>query len=373
MAIAIGFGLGILALIVGADWLVNGAVSLARRLQISSVVIGLTVVAFGTSAPELAVSMQAAANGSSDIAIGNIIGSNIQNLMLVLGLSALFVSLRVSRRILLVDMPLLLVLSAALAVMALDGQISQSDGLLLVMTLLTYTWLTIRYGREKPDISRHDSSTGVPPSASSLTEKDNHDTPPHRAGAITTSIVQVLVGLCLLSIGGDMFVEAARTLAMQMGMSELTIGVTIVAFGTSLPEIVTCVLATIRGHRELAVGNVVGSNIFNILCVLGVTSLTTQSGLAISTTAVGLDIPLMLAVSVLSFAVFLTGQRIVRGEGLLLLLIFGAYVGWLVTKEMGTSALTTPFAIGGVGLTVVLIGFQVHGLFSQRWLPIPNG
>ena len=125
MAIVIGFGLGILALIVGADWLVNGAVSLARRLQISSVVIGLTVVAFGTSAPELAVSMQAAANGSSDIAIGNIIGSNIQNLMLVLGLSALFVSLRVSRRILLVDMPLLLVLSAALAVMALDGQISK--------------------------------------------------------------------------------------------------------------------------------------------------------------------------------------------------------------------------------------------------------
>ncbi|NQV23574.1 MAG: calcium/sodium antiporter [Rhodopirellula sp.] len=372
MAIATGFGLGILALIVGADWLVKGAVSLAQRLQISTVVIGLTVVAFGTSAPELAVSMQAAANGSSDIAIGNVVGSNIQNLMLVLGLSAMFVSLRVSRRILLVDMPLLLVLSAALAVMAADGRISQSDGLLLVMTLLAYTCLTIRHGREKPDMLPLDSSTVVEPSASLLTKKDNHETPSNGTGATATSIVLVLVGLCLLSAGGDMFVEAARTLAIRMGMSELTIGVTVVAFGTSLPEIVTCVLATIRGHRELAVGNVVGSNIFNILCVLGVASLTTQGGFTLSATAVGFDIPLMLAVTVLSFAVCLTGNRIVRGEGLFMLLIFGSYVGWLVTKEIGTPALTTPFAMGGIGLTIVLIGFQIHGLFSQRWLPVPN-
>lgn len=368
MAIAAGFVLGMIALIVGADWLVKGSVSLAERLKISAIVIGLTVVAFGTSAPELAVTLQATANGSPEIAIGNVVGSNIQNLMLVLGLSTMFVTLKVSRRILWVDMPLLLILSIALGVMSLDGHLSQSDGLLLLGTLGAYTWLSIKYGRTSSTAS---TAAGVQlpgkpqanePQSSGMTEN----------GAMALSALQILAGLFLLTAGGNLFVEAARSLAFRIGMSELTIGVTVVAFGTSLPEIVTCVLAAIRGHRDLAVGNVIGSNLFNILCVLGITSTTSAGSLPLSATAIHVDIPLMIAVTVLCYAVCLTGSRIVRGEGILMLLIFASYVGWLVAKNAAETSLTTPIAVTGLGLTLLLIGFQVYAMSRQRWLPVPN-
>jgi len=368
MAIAAGFALGMIELIMGADWLVKGSVRLAERLRISALVIGLTVVAFGTSAPELAVTMQATANGSPEIAIGNVIGSNIQNLMLVLGLSAMFVSLKVSRRILWVDMPLLLALTAALGVISLDGYISQSDGLLLTGTLVVYTWLSIKHGRT----SRTQSTTDGVQLSGKLQATESRSSRPAESRSIVLSALQILAGLVLLAQGGNLFVEAARSLASRFGMSELTIGVTVVAFGTSLPEIVTCVLAAIRGHRDLAVGNVIGSNLFNILCVLGITSLTSAGGLPISAKAIQFDIPLMLAVTVLSFAVCLTGSRIVRGEGILMLLIFASYVGWLVAENATVASITTPIAVAGIGFTVLLVGFQIHALSRQQWSPLPN-
>ncbi|MBL6707562.1 MAG: calcium/sodium antiporter [Planctomycetaceae bacterium] len=367
MTIAAGFALGMFALVVGADWLVKGSVRLAERLRISSLVIGLTVVAFGTSAPELAVTMQAVANGSPEIAIGNVVGSNIQNLMLVLGLSAMFVSLKVSRRILWFDMPLLLVLTAAIGVMSMDGFISQDDGLLLFGTLAVYTWLSIKHGRTDeipPSLDQTKSVSSDLTSGKAVASKRN--------GTMPLSVLQVIAGLYLLAEGGHLFVEAARSLALRFGMSELTIGVTVVAFGTSLPEIVTCVLAAIRGHRDLAVGNVIGSNIFNILCVLGLTSATSAGGLPLSTTAVGIDIPLMLGVTILTYAVCLTGNRIVRGEGLLMLMIFGSYVGWLVPGSDAAMSTRNAIVGFGVGLTLLLVGFQIHALSRQRWLPLPN-
>ena len=358
MAITAGFALGMLALIAGADWLVQGAVRISQRLCISPVVIGLTVVAFGTNAPELAVTMQAARSGSPDIAIGNIIGSNIQNLLLVLGFSALFVSLRVSRRIVLIDLPLLLVLSLALLAMASDGQISTTDGLLLLGTLAAYTWLSIRHGRTSPD------------AASVVVDTERDQTGSTRVTAI--SIAKVAAGLLLLSFGGEVFVRSASELARRLGMSELTVGITVVAFGTSLPEIVTCVLAAVRGHRELAVGNVVGSNLFNILCVLGITSSTVPGGLPLSPTVAAFDLPLMVAITVLVYAVCVTGNRVVRGEGLLLLAIFVSYVGWLTATTSGVSSVAQPCAIAGLSLTALLVGFQVYGMKLQRWLPVPE-
>jgi cation:H+ antiporter len=368
MAIAAGFALGMLALIAGADQLVRGSVCLARRLRISAVVIGLTVVAFGTSAPELAVTLQAAANGSPEIAIGNVVGSNIQNLMLVLGLSAMFVTLNVSQRILWFDMPLLLLLSAAISVMALDGFIGQTDGVLLVMTLGVYTWLCIRHDR--------DSQADVRETSHSTDQSGIVDTPHEaasRKGELLRSGLQILAGLLLLTVGGRLFVEAARQLAIHFGLTELTIGVTVVAFGTSLPEIVTSIMAALRGHRDLAVGNVIGSNLFNILCVLGIASATSPGGLPLSDISVGLDIPLMLAVTVLVYAVCLSGRRVVRGEGLLLLLIFISYVGWLVASNSPDSQLTTPFAVLGAGFVLLLAAFQVHALSRQGWIPVPDG
>lgn len=367
MAIAVGFTLGTLALIVGADWLVRGSVQLAERLKLSALIVGLTVVAFGTSAPELAVSLQAAANGSPEIAIGNVVGSNIQNLMLVPGMTAMFVTLKVSRRLLWIDIPLLLVLSAAFAVMASDGVISQADGLLLIGTLAAYTWLSIRYSRATQS-QTHDGKF----SKEQTQPAENERVATSRTGGLALSGLQVFAGLFLLAEGGHLFVESARSLALRLGLSELTIGVTVVAFGTSLPEIVTCVMAAVRGHRDLAIGNVIGSNVFNILCVLGVTSVTSAVGLPLSTEVIGMNIPVMLAVTVLVYAVCLSGNRIVRGEGLLLLLIFSSYVGWLVANNNPSSTISTPFAVTGAGLTLLLVGFQVHALSRQSWIPLPD-
>jgi len=367
MAIAAGFALGMLALILGADWLVRGAVRLAHRLKISALVVGLTVVAFGTSAPELAVSLQAAANNAPEIAIGNVVGSNIQNLTLVLGLCATFVSLKVNRRILWVDMPLLLVLSGVLAIMSLDGFISQADGFFLVATLAAYMWLCVRSGRTSSPVGAGQSHAAEQASPAAGTRVE---TPGQ--GRLAVSGLQILTGLFLLAEGGHLFVEAARSLAVRLGFSELTIGLTVVAFGTSLPEIVTCVIAAVRGHRDIAVGNAIGSNLFNILCVLGISSVAAAGGLPLSATAIDLDIPMMLAVTVLVYAVCLSGSRIVRGEGLLLLLIFSSYTGWLVANNSPGSGFSTPFAVLGTGLALVLIAFQIHALSRQSWIAVPE-
>lgn len=368
MTIAAGLVLGIVALIVGADWLVKGSVGLAQRLRISALVIGLTVVAFGTSVPELAVTLRASQGGSPGIAIGNAIGSNIQNMLLVLGVSSIFVSLKVSRRILWIDMPLLIACSAVLATMSQDGRISRGDGLLLVGALLAYTFLSIRHSRMDASGSNSVKSDASREVSSDPVEPGTHDA----GGALAFNALLVLGGLALLTEGGNLLVAAARSLAAWAGISEITVGITVVAFGTSLPEIVTCVLAAIRGHRDLAVGSVIGSNLFNILCVVGVTSTTSAGGLPLSATAIGLDIPLMLAVTVLCYAVCLSGSRVVRGEGLLMLLIFASYVGWLVASNTADGGAPTLFAVSGIGLTLLLVGFQIDALSRQSWLPLPD-
>ncbi|WP_168013615.1 calcium/sodium antiporter [Halomonas salinarum] len=284
---------GLMLLIVGAEGLVRGASRLASRLGISSLIIGLTVVAFGTSAPELAVSLKAATSDQAGIAIGNVVGSNIFNVLFILGLSALIVPLSVAQQLLRFDIPLMIALSGLILLMALDGSISRLDGLVLVAGLISYTTFLLLQGMR--------------------TASSNASSTPQTPWGI--DLLLVAGGLGLLVLGSRWFVEGAVVFAAYLGVSEQVIGLTIIAAGTSLPEVVTSIIAALRGERDIAVGNVVGSNIFNLLGVLGLTSLLAPSGIGLSPAMSGFDLPVMIAVALACLPICFTGGQISRWEG----------------------------------------------------------
>lgn len=308
------FAAGLVALIVGAEALVRGASRLASTLGISSLVIGLTVVAFGTSSPELAVSVKSALAGQSGIAVGNVVGSSIFNVLFILGLSALIVPLVVSQQLVRLDVPLVVVLSALTFVFALDGVISQGEGAVLVTGLVVYVGFLIYHSRR----------TSAPAEEEAARALDAE-----RSGGLT-NVVLVVVGLVLLVLGSRWLVDAAVVFAAYLGVSEVVVGLTIVAVGTSLPEVVTSIVAAIRGERDIAVGNVVGSNIFNLLCVLGIASLVAPGGVEVSPGIVRFDLPVMVAVALACLPVFFTGGVISRTEGALLLGYYAAYTAYLL-------------------------------------------
>lgn len=339
MSATILFLLGLVALVVGGELLVRGAARLATALGISSLVIGLTVVAFGTSAPELAVSVTSALADQAGLAVGNVVGSNIFNVLLILGLSALITPLAVSLQLVRVEVPLMIGASAALPLLALDGGVSRTDGALLLGSGVLYTVAAIRASRRESG-SR---SRGPLPLAS--------------AG-------QIVVGLALLVVGSRWLVAAATAAATALGVSDLVIGLTVVAAGTSLPEVAASVTAAIRGERDIAVGNVVGSNLFNLLVVLGGAALAAPGGVPVPAVAMRLDIPIMIAVAVACLPIFATGHRIDRWEGGLFLAAYAAYVATLVfTATPGRSAeLFSPLMLGIalplVGATLAAISWH---------------
>ena len=243
---------GLVLLVLGAEWLVRGAARLATRFGISPLIIGLTVVAFGTSAPETAVSVGAALDGSGDIAIGNVVGSNIANVLLILGASALIAPLLVSRQLIRLDVPIMIVAGAATYALAFDGSLSRLDGALLFAGIVVYTLFLIYK-------SRQDKST----SGDEFSDEYGADQAGQRPA--WRDLVLIVAGLALLIQGSDFLVTGAVALARTLGLSELVIGLTVVAVGTSLPELATSVMAALRGERDIAVGNIVGSNIFNLL------------------------------------------------------------------------------------------------------------
>ncbi|HET9221445.1 MAG TPA: calcium/sodium antiporter, partial [Roseiflexaceae bacterium] len=252
------FLLGLVLLIVGAEILVRGASRLATASGISPLVVGLTVVAFGTSAPELAITIQSTLAGQSDLALGNVVGSNIANVLLILGLAALISPLTVAPQILRLDIPVMIAVSGLLLVLALDQTIGWIDGTVLVAGLLLYIGFTIVQSRKASTRLQDEFAAeyGAP-----------------RRQALRTTIVQigmVIIGLTLLTLGARALVDGAVTFAAYMGVSELIVGLTIVAIGTSLPEIAASVVASLRGERDIAIGNVIGSCIFNILSVMGI-------------------------------------------------------------------------------------------------------
>ncbi len=299
----------LLLLYLGGEWLVRGASALAARLGISSLAIGLTVVAFGTSAPELVVSLQAALGGANDISVANVVGSNIANIALILGLSALLSPAKVHAKILRVDAPLMIFISLALVGILANGTASRIEGSLLLVGLLVYVGLTFRQaGRESQETKEQFSSAA----------------PGSTVGAGKASSL-VLVGLAVLLAGGYLLVDSAVTLATALGLSQAVIGLTVVAVGTSLPELATSVTASLRGQGDIAIGNVVGSNIFNILGIIGGTALVQPLAMGAIT---WLDLTVMVALACLLTVFLFTGMRLGRVEGAVLLAIYVLYVSW---------------------------------------------
>jgi cation:H+ antiporter len=318
---------GLAGLVVGGELLVRGASRLAAALGLQPVVIGLTVVAFGTSAPELAVGIQAAFDNRADLVVGNVVGSNIYNILLVLGMSALVAPLLVKQQLVRLDVPLMIGASVAMFVLALDGSIAPLEGLALFGLLLLYLVAVVRISRreEAEVVAEYAREFGPPP------------TRERRSWLINGAFIAG--GLVALILGAQWVVRGAVATAEALGLSELVIGLTVVAIGTSLPELVTSIVASIRGERDLAVGNIVGSNIFNIMCVLALTAYVAPGGVAVSASAMALDIPFMLAVGIACLPIFFTGHVIARWEGGLFILYGLGYTGYLVLDATAHRAL----------------------------------
>ncbi|MCB2251410.1 calcium/sodium antiporter [Pseudomonas chlororaphis] len=297
---------GLLLLVAGAELLVRGAVRLAARLHVRALIIGLSIVAFGSSAPQMAVSLQAILAENTDIAVGSVIGSSIFNILVTLGLSALIIPLRVSRQLVRLDIPLMILASLLVFVLAYNEELTPVDGLVLLGALVLYLGLLLRQ-------SRH----SVRPHAHAPT-----DTPRRHW---LSSLLWMIAGLLLLVLAGHLLVEAAVEVATDLGLSERIIGLTIVAVGTSLPALATSLIAALRSQRDIAVGNIIGSNLFNLLGVLGFTALVAPTPLSVSPNAVDFDLPVMLGVAVLCLPVFYSGYRVTRAEGLLFLGLYLAY------------------------------------------------
>lgn len=328
------FVAGLVALVAGAELMVRGAVNLAEALGISPLVIGLTVVAYGTSAPELAVSVQASWLDQADLAVGNIVGSNIMNVLLILGLSALIIPLTVARQLLWLDVPLMIALSILMLVFGLDGRISRWDGAFFVTVLVGYTVFLIRKSRREVAAER------------AAERAANHDqafdgTESRRIGSVVLDVVFIVAGLVLLVQGSRWLIDGAVAIATVLGVSELLIGLTIVALGTSLPEVATTLAAAARGQRDIAVGNVVGSCTFNIISVLGISSLVSRAGILVSPQALQFDIPVMIGVAVACLPVFYTGGTVSRWEGALFFGYYLAYTAYLILHATGNEALLT--------------------------------
>lgn len=318
---------GLALLVAGAEMLVRGASRLASAVGISPLVIGLTVVAFGTSSPELAISLQSAAQGQADIAVGNVVGSNIFNILIILGLSAIITPLIVAQQLVRLDAPLLIGVSLLTWWMASDGLIARWEGGLLFAGLVVYLIFLVWQSRRESQAVQDEYAQ----------EYANGRSRTWQATAINLSLVAL--GLVLLVLGARWLVDGAVSLARAFGLSELIIGLTIIAAGTSLPEVATSVMAALRGERDIAVGNAVGSSIFNIMAVLALTGLFAPGGVPVAPAAVNFDIPVMTAVAVAALPIFFTGYQIARWEGFVFLAYYVAYTAYLILAATQHDAL----------------------------------
>lgn len=343
-------GLGLL--VAGAEALVRGTSAIAARAGISPLVIGLTVVAFGTSAPEMAVSVSAAYGGQAgaDLALGNVVGSNICNVLLILGICAVITPLAVAQQLVRFDVPLLIGVSLLVLLLSLDGDLGRGSGALLFAGVIGYTAFAVRKGRRE--------GTAVEPEYAGK---------PQRRLALVINAGLVVLGLALLVLGARWLVDGAIRLARLLGIGELVIGLTVVAVGTSLPEVATSIVASLRGERDIAVGNVIGSCLFNLLAVLGLAALVAPGPLTVQTSMLHFDLPVMVATAVACLPIFFTGYSISRWEGLLFLGYYIAYTAFLVLSATGSDA-ADPFrgAMLWVVLPLTAITLIIGGLRQLR-------
>lgn len=329
---------GLLALTLGADVLVRGAARLALSLGLSPLVVGLTIVAFGTSAPEIAVAVDAALAGQSALTIGNVVGSNICNLLLILGIGALITPLSIASQVMRQEVPVMILASALVVALAWNGAIGQAEGALLTALLVAYLVFLVRQSRR----------------ASRAEQAHFGDLPTDTVGSHwNIEMLKIGAGLVGLVIGADWLVEAAVYFARALGVDDLVIGLTVVAVGTSLPEIATSVMAALRGERDMAIGNAVGSNVFNLLGCLGLAGLISPAGLPVPAAALDFDLWVMLAVAVACLPVFVVRREIARWEGIAFIAYYIAYVAYLVLDATGSGALKT-FSIAMLGFVMPL-------------------
>lgn len=312
---------GFVLLVFAADYLVKGAASIAAAVGISPLVVGLTVVAFGTSAPELAVSVVSAFEGQADLAVGNVVGSNIFNILVVVGSSALIIPLVVHRQLIRLDLPVMIFLSVLLYAVSLDGMISRIDGLVLFSLAIAYVGLLLWK-------SKHG---GKPPGLDEIEELVEDANDPKWA----KNLFLIVIGIAGLTGGSHLLVKGAVAIATYFGVSELIIGLTIISLGTSLPEVATSIMAAIKGERDIAIGNVIGSNIFNIVTVLGLSSIVAPAGIRVAQEALDFDMLVMIAIAVAAFPVFFLGYKVGRISGFFFVLFYVAYVLYLLLESIG--------------------------------------
>ena len=346
---------GLVCLVFGAEWLVRGASSVATKLGVAPIVVGLTVVAFGTSAPEMAVSVSGALSGSADVALGNVVGSNTFNILAILGLSAAISGLSIEQRLLKFDIPVLVLITAVVYGLILNDSVSRIEGVVLFLGVIAYTGWLLR-GALKGE------SPAVQAEYEDAVERVEGST---FRQSVTFQVGLIIVGLALLVLGSQLLVNSATEIASALGVSDLVIGLTVVAAGTSLPELATSVLAAIRGQRDIAVGNVVGSNIFNLLAVLGASAAVSSNGVAVNSEVIRLDFPVMLAATIVLLPICWNGFMIKKWEGSLLVVFYVAYVAYLI-MEAGDS--TAPELFRTAMLIIVPLVMLVYGAAGfQGW------
>lgn len=344
--------LGLALLAVGAELLVTGASRLAAAAGVSPLVVGLTVVAIATSAPELAVSAVAVLAGDPDLAVGNVVGSNIANVGLILGLAATLSPLVVERRLVRLEGPIVLGASALVFALALDGKLGVLDGAVLLGGALAYLALAVRLGRDR--------------------DGERPEQPGRRTGRLpprelALPLGRVLSGVALLVVSSRMIVLGAVGLSRALGLSDLVIGLTVVAVGTSVPEIAATVVAAMRGHRDLAVGGVLGSNLFNLLLVLGTAALAGGGAVDVAPAALHFDMPVMIVTALLCVPMFLGRAEVGRLEGAILLGSYASYVGYVVLDATAHDAQDTfGWIAGGLLLPCAFVLLIVRAARAAR-------
>jgi cation:H+ antiporter len=343
---------GLVILILGADLLVRGASRLAAAFGVSPLVIGLTIVAIGTASPEVAVSLQAAANGQVDLTLGNVLGSNIFNILFILGLTSIVAPIVIAEQLIRKDAPILLGVSMLSFVLAFDGNLGAMDGAILLLLLVVYTVFALK---------QHESRKVQKEYAEEYAQKE-----PRTTRNTIINIVFILIGLGLLVLGSNWLVDSAVRIAKSLGVSELVIGLTIVAVGTSLPEVATSVIAALKGESDIAVGNAVGSNIFNLLGVLGIGALVSPAGILVSQRVLQFDLPVMVFVALLTLPVFYIDSRISRIEGGLLFSYYVVYMIYVILRAAESSALVPIQLFIAFFAPITFIALVVIAIRSSR-------
>lgn len=317
---------GLVALIAGAELFLKAVDHFGLKWGVSPLIMGLTVVAFATGAPELAISIKAAASGSADLVLGNIIGSNVANILLILGITSLIAPINITRRIIKIDVPIVIVVSIVLMILAFDGKLTTIDGAILLAGFIAYsiyTYIHIQKSKEEEteQIFEYEKSIDELAQGSWFYIKN--------AGLLLT-------GLTMIVLGSNWMVESAVTIATVLGLSELVIGLTIVSIGTSLPEVATSLSAARKGNADIAVANVLGSNLYNVLLTLGLTLIIAPNVLDVSAKAINLDLPFMVAVSIACIPIFIAGFNLTRMDGFIFLFYYASYLTYLVLDAVSS-------------------------------------